>query len=77
MSGISLPTAYRFPNDSRMNFADLYERQNSEASVLKRQAKNRMDELIGRIDINGMAGAKVNKDGSYEVEAQAKGGGTV
>lgn len=67
-------TPYRILDDYRISLTALNERENSEAGILKRQAKNRMDELVGRIDINGSAGAKINKDGTYEVEAQSKTG---
>ncbi len=57
---------------SSFNLIAYAEKQNSEISLLERQAKNRMNELVGRTDISGSAGVKLNKDGSYEVQAQSK-----
>lgn len=55
-----------------INLKALVDARNSETNTLARQAQNRMNALIGRIDISGVAGVKVGKDGSYEILAESK-----
>lgn len=55
--------------DTSASQINLFEMANRNSSfTLMRQAKNRMNELIGRTDIQGSAGVELNRDGTYEVK---------
>lgn len=66
------PSISSVPYDNRFNLMSLTDKNIVNTKTLERQARNRMAELIGRVDIGGTAGVKFNKDGTYEVLAKSE-----